>query len=72
MLGANLFCYEADQYLYLLLREGLDVLCPNTNGKVDWTIFPENCIYFVTSHNFFFLSSVQIIIIPACCLLCVL
>ena len=39
----------------------------------DCTIFPENCIYiFVTSHNFFSLSSVQIIIIPACCLLCVL
>ena len=29
-------------------------------------------IFFVTSHNFFPLSSVQIIIIPACCLLCVL
>ena len=29
-------------------------------------------IFFVTSHNFFSLSSVQIIIIPACCLLCVL
>ena len=29
-------------------------------------------IYFFTSHNFFSLSSVQIIIIPACCLLCVL
>ena len=27
---------------------------------------------FVTCHNFFSLSSVQIIIIPACCLLCVL
>ena len=29
-------------------------------------------IFLVTSHNFFPLSSVQIIIIPACCLLCVL
>ena len=29
-------------------------------------------IFFVTNHNFFSLSSVQIIIIPACCLLCVL
>ena len=29
-------------------------------------------IYFLTCHNFFSLSSVQIIIIPACCLLCVL
>ena len=29
-------------------------------------------IFFVTSHTFFSLSSVQIIIIPACCLLCVL
>ena len=27
---------------------------------------------FCTCHNFFPLSSVQIIIIPACCLLCVL
>ena len=28
--------------------------------------------FFCTCHNFFPLSSVQIIIIPACCLLCVL
>ena len=28
--------------------------------------------FFGTCHNFFSLSSVQIIIIPACCLLCVL
>ena len=34
--------------------------------------FRKLYIFFVTSHNFFFLSSVQIIIIPACCLLCVL
>ena len=33
---------------------------------------PEICTFFCTCHNFFLLSSVQIIIIPACCLLCVL
>ena len=38
----------------------------------DYTIFPETFIFFCTCHNFFPLSSVQIIIIPACCLLCVL
>ena len=34
--------------------------------------FPKIAYIFLTSHNFFSLSSVQIIIIPACCLLCVL
>ena len=34
--------------------------------------FPKIAYFFLTSHNFFSLSSVQIIIIPACCLLCVL
>ena len=38
----------------------------------DYTIFPEICIFFCNCHNVFPLSSVQIIIIPACCLLCVL
>ena len=38
----------------------------------DYTIFPEFFIFFCTRHNFFPLSSVQISIIPACCLLCVL
>ena len=32
----------------------------------------EICNFFCTCHNFSPLSSVQIIIIPACCLLCVL
>ena len=32
----------------------------------------EICTFFCTCHNFFPLSSVQIIIIPSCCLLCVL
>ena len=34
--------------------------------------FPKIAYIFLTSHNFFSLSSVQIIVIPACCLLCVL
>ena len=34
--------------------------------------FPKIVYILWTSHNFFSLSSVQIIIIPACCLLCVL
>ena len=34
--------------------------------------FPKLAYIFFTCHNFFPLSSVQIIIIPACCLLCVL
>ena len=34
--------------------------------------FSRNLHFFCTCHNFFPLSSVQIIIIPACCLLCVL
>ena len=39
----------------------------------DYTIFSRNLIFFFCPcHNFFPLSSVQIIIIPACCLLCVL
>ena len=39
----------------------------------DYTIFLRNLhFFFCTCHNFFPLSSVQIIIIPACCLLCVL
>ena len=38
----------------------------------EYTIFSENLIFFPPCHNFFPLSSVQIIIIPACCLLCVL
>ena len=33
---------------------------------------PKLFVLFCTCHNFFPLSSVQIIIIPACCLLCVL
>ena len=36
-----------------------------------YTIFPK-LSFFLTCHNFFPLSSVQIIIILACCLLCVL
>ena len=32
----------------------------------------EIVIHICSCHNFFSLSSVQIIIIPACCLLCVL
>ena len=35
-------------------------------------IFLRNLYFFCTCHNFFLLSSMQIIIIPACCLLCVL
>ena len=34
--------------------------------------FPNFFFFFSPCHNFFPLSSVQIIIIPACCLLCVL
>ena len=33
---------------------------------------PKFAHFFGTCHNFFPLSSVQIIIMPACCLLCVL
>ena len=40
--------------------------------REDYTIFPEIWFFFCPCHNFFPLSSVQIIIIPACCLLCVL
>ena len=41
--------------------------------REDYTIFLRNLhIFFCTCHNLFPLSSVQIIIIPACCLLCVL
>ena len=39
----------------------------------DYTIFSRNLyFFFCPCHNSFPLSSVQIIIIPACCLLCVL
>ena len=37
-----------------------------------YPIIPIFLFLFCTSHNFFPLYSVQIIIIPACCLLCVL
>ena len=33
---------------------------------------PKLSVFFFSCHNFFSLSSVQIIFIPACCLLCVL
>ena len=36
------------------------------------SFFPKIVYIFCDHHNFFPLSSVQIIIIPACCLLCVL
>ena len=38
----------------------------------DYTLFSGNLHFFCTCHNFFLLSSVQILFIPACCLLCVL
>ena len=44
----------------------------NVLHRRDYTIFSENLNFFCPCHNFFPLSSVQIIIIPACCLLCVL
>ena len=58
-------------------RDGLE------QSQVSWVIpehlmgglypFSRNLItFFCPCHNFFPLSSVQIIIIPACCLLCVL
>ena len=49
------------------------VLVKIKNPLEDYTIFLRNLIFFFgTCHNFPPLSSVQIIIIPACCLLCVL
>ena len=56
----------------------VQVLKAHTNVRekkscwMDLNHFPETFIFFLTCHNFFPLSSVQIIIIPACCLLCVL
>ena len=42
-------------------------------GGGEYTIFPRNFqFFFVAVITFFSLSSVQIIFIPACCLLCVL
>ena len=46
------------------------------DGKGGLYLFSPKFDFFVTHicncHNFFFLSSVQIFLIPACCLLCVL
>ena len=56
-----------------LLNEIMVIL--NQQGLVrgDYTIFLRNLhIFFCTCHNSFPLSFLQIIIIPACCLLCVL
>ena len=50
----------------------IGVTLPVSTARGDYTIFSENLIFFPTCHNFFPLSSVQIIITPACCLLCVL
>ena len=52
---------------------GLHIINPfghTKGGTVPY--FPKIAYIFLTSHNFFSLSSGQIIIIPACCLLCVL
>ena len=57
--------------IFIVPRSASVSLC-HTSG---WTIpfSSENLhIFFCICHNFFPLSSVQIIIIPACCLLCVL
>ena len=45
---------------------------PNTCFLDLERFFPKIAFFFGTCHNFSPLSSVQIIIIPACCLLCVL
>ena len=37
-----------------------------------WYFSPKLSVFFCSCHNFFSLSSVKIIFIPACCLLCVL
>ena len=60
-----------DTFYYLVSVIAFEVLCILHKGR-DYTIFPETCSFFCTCHNFFPLSSVQIFIIPACCLLCVL
>ena len=38
----------------------------------DYTLTTEISTHICSCHNFFTLSSVQILLIPACCLLCVL
>ena len=57
---------------YLLQLEGYKLIASKWHLRGYYTIFPEICKFFCTCHNFSPLSSVQIIIIPACCLLCVL
>ena len=54
----------------LLFVLTIQQLLPPYGGNIRFD--PEICTFFCTCHNFFLLSSVQIIIIPACCLLCVL
>ena len=50
--------------------EKFEVTYRDKGGTIPF--FPKLAFFFCTCHNFSPLSSVQIIIIPACCLLCVL
>ena len=61
---------EVEAYCACKWEGGLDF---RAKSSLDFTIFLRNLhIFFGTCHNFSLLFSVQIIIIPACCLLCVL
>ena len=67
--------YEAELRLQSATSLNRDGQCVRQQEATwgDPTIFPPKLsVFFFNCHNFFFLSSVQIIFIPACCLLCVL
>ena len=55
--------YKYSKNVDTLKRGGLYLKPPETTKKLST---------YLSCHNFFPLSSVQIIIVPACCLLCVL
>ena len=60
-------------------KKTLDIALAITFVKTSWRakggleLKPKKKLNtYLSCHNFFFLSSVQILLIPACCLLCVL
>ena len=67
MIKANASDCSFPLYIYIIIS--LQQIL-KTRGTMPFS--SEICTYICTCHNFFPLSSVQIIIIPACCLLCVL
>ena len=66
-------------YIFIPVRDGVGrgpnaLLCPGGYAikRGNYTGNHGNLNTYLSCHNFFFLSSVQILLIPACCLLCVL